>query len=214
MAPLKVRRCSYCALPGHDRRKCIELRDDKIGIVSTNRKWIHQIVRDMEANGVGEGTILKMNPRAFDETGRFAIAMVTGFNWHNLFVAYPTRSWIRVKYFAGNEEGLYGSKPWYNFGTSGHFSFKDCHQPKYFPKSMVKHAQLAEDVDISKSLLHSKTAQVISPAQNCDLKALMPVGVAIGGHGVNDWFDNKRSKDYYHNKAASDGDNTTTRRKK
>jgi len=196
MAAPKVRRCSYCALAGHDRRKCTQLHDDKIGAVLANRKWIQLIIADMEANGVGVGTILKMNPRAFVHEGRFAIAMVTGFNWYNLFLPYPTRSWIRVKYFAGNEEGINGSKPWYNFGTEGHFSFKDCHYPTESAETMDW-----ENMELSKSLAHSNIVQIISPTRNRNLKASVPKNISLGGYGVEEWFKDKCAKDYYVNKA-------------
>jgi hypothetical protein len=154
-----------------------------------NRKWIELVIKDMEESGVGIGTMLRVSDNYYSTDNHFNLAMVTGFNWDNLFINYPTKAWIRIKnYYGSNKKSHYQYE-------DGYVSFKDAHCPQYPDGDKSNWRGMTLD----SSVRHSKKIKVVTPVEQ-DLTSVAPGAVLNGGVGMEDWFVNRTSEDYHHNR--------------
>ncbi len=190
---LAPRRCSYCAKTGHDRRKCEDLHNDKVNTILSNRKWIELVIKDMEDNGVGIGTLLKIKDHHYGDGGQFNLAMITGFNWDNLFIKHPTKAWVQIKNYYGSLK-----KSFYQY-EGGFVSFKDAHCPQY-PNDDTSNWR---SMNLESSIKHSKKITVVTPVTQ-DLTKIAPPAVLNGGVGMEDWFLSRTSDEYHRNKEYGD----------
>lgn len=181
---LQPRRCSYCGQTGHDKRKCGELEDDKTELILKNKKWIELILDDLMKAGVGVGAVLK-TPNPFF-AGSFMVSVVTGFKWENLFIKYPTKGWIKVRNFQGDSQNA--SALFTHRVENGLLAFRDCHCPKD-PKCFWK------DVELSGSASTNRSIKVISKVKQ-DIYKKIPAKILNGGHGVGDWFKDRKSANF------------------
>ena len=190
---LAPRRCSYCAQTGHDRRKCEDLHNDKVNTILSNRKWIELVIKDMEDNGVGIGTLLKVKDGYHGSDAAFNLAMITGFNWDNLFIKHPTKAWVQIKNYYGSIQ-----KSYYQY-EDGFVSFKDAHCPRY-PNDDNSNWR---GMNLESSIKHSKKITVVTPVTQ-DLTKIAPAAILNGGVGMEDWFMSRTSDEYHHNKEYGD----------
>jgi hypothetical protein len=150
-------------------------------------------MKDMEDNGVGIGTLLKMKDGYHGSRTAFNLAMVTGFNWDNLFINYPTKAWIQIKNYYGSVRTSY-----YQY-EDGFVSFKDAHCPQYPDGDKSNWRGMTLD----SSIRHSKKVQVMTRVEQ-DLTRVAPPAILNGGVGMEDWFMSRTSDEYHHNKEYGD----------
>jgi len=194
---LKKRRCSYCGTPGHDRRSCESLHDDKISTILANREWIRLVVGDLEKSGVGIGTLIKYSTPI--PSREWILGMVTGFRWKNLSINYPTKAWIQIRNFGGNApEKL--MPPGYSPREVGYISLRDVHRPVFgdHQRSPVTTRVARPSIELEGSIAESEVIEVVSPVYS-NLALHAPQNILAGGDGIGEFYDDKRSKDYYVN---------------
>jgi len=185
---LKPRRCSYCGEEAHDRRTCQPLHDDKVNTILANRKWIELVLKDCEKNGLGVGTMLKISDHyGYD---KFNLAMVVGFEWDNLFLKYPTKGWIKVKNYMGDQNTQSF------FYEQGLISFRDEHCPSQVASK--RDDSKWRDLKLHGSLKQSKKIKIVSRVKQ-NLNKVAPTRTLNGGVGIEEWF-NGRTHSQYHNK--------------
>jgi len=194
---IKKRRCSYCGTADHDRRSCESLHDDKISTILANREWIRLVVGDLEKSGVGIGTLIKYSPRG---VGRgWILGMVTGFRWKNLSINYPTKAWIQIRNFGGNTpENL--MPPGYSPREVGYISLRDIHRPVLADRqgTPVAARVLKPNIKLEGSIAESEVFKIVSPVCS-NLTNQAPQNILAGGDGIGEFYEGKRSKDYYVN---------------
>jgi len=195
---LAPRRCSYCGLSGHDRRKCENLHQDKVTAILSNRKWIELVLKDLQKNGVGVGSLLKMKKERYYGSNDFFLAMVTGFKWENLFYRRPTKAWIKIKNFYGNKQQSY-------LYEEGHVSCGDAHCPHFddasgdlYENSHDYKNQSWQKMKLQGSIDNSEQITIVSTVEQ-DLSRIAPTEVLNGGIGIKDWFCGKQSSTYQDN---------------
>jgi len=162
-----------------------------VNTILANRKWVELVFKDLEKNGVGVGSLLRITQDTYSYSdSTFFLGMVTGFNWENLFYKRPSKAWIKIKNFYGQIKSrtyLY---------EEGHISFGEEH-------AVMDRTSGWRDLELVGSIEHCKKVQVVSTVDR-PVSALAPAPVLNGGVGIAHWFEGKQSSDYTDNLAKID----------
>ena len=94
--PRKVRKCSYCREPGHDRRKCDILLLHSTKFARLNSRFLHLVQDDIEQKGIGPGALVEYIQVVNGKKKATMLAIVTEFVWRQLFFRRPGKRWIKV----------------------------------------------------------------------------------------------------------------------
>ena len=92
----KVRRCSYCREPGHDRRKCNILLLHSAKFAKLNSKYLYLVQDDIEQKGIGPGALVEYIQVVHGKKKATALGIVTEFVWKDLFFRRPGMRWIKT----------------------------------------------------------------------------------------------------------------------
>ena len=103
-ANAKVRACSYCEEPGHNRKTCKEIKVDRQGFVNKNIKLREAVLTWMKEAGVGIGSLITVARNQWNPE--------PGDNTEMLFVDHISWTNVRVGSWRMTDNGHKGPKGW------------------------------------------------------------------------------------------------------
>jgi hypothetical protein len=203
--PLKVRKCSYCREPGHDRRTCPPLKLDKSKAAETNRNFIELVVNDMVERGISPGALIEFGMPDKETDDNTPLAMITELHWEGLFYRKPGRRWVSIS--------LLTSSPGYHLDHIRRIRFPQHELVRNFDSSLGSYTYDPTSLKGVKDktnrssyapYLSSGDWQVVSPVSVTREKLIssQPLVFFSGWHGIDDYFldlniDSCRAGSYY-----------------
>lgn len=137
----KRNKCSYCEIPGHNRRTCEKLKEHEKVFSKMNSKYIKLIVDDMVDKGITKGTLVEYIQAVGGKEEVTAMGLITEFQWQELFFRKPAKRWIRI-HVIGNPTIKHGS---YVFSVSTPWGFRDRLWRIKFPNHELKREWCSEN---------------------------------------------------------------------
>ena len=198
-------KCSYCEIPGHNRRTCDELKKHSDIFSMMNKKYIKLVIEDLVSRGIAPGTLVEYVQAIDGKEEITAMGLVTEFLWEELFFRKPSKRWIKV-HIVGNPTVKHGS---YVFSVSTPWGWREKTWRIRFPHHELRRewssdARIFTYMPELKKMTSGEYSSIISssriagywrvasplPSSSVKIIGSSDKSFLAGKNNVKEWFEN------------------------